>query len=180
MIKNLLHNIPAGKNPPEEIYVVVENPKGGKNKYEYDEELGVIKLDRVIYGTNCWPTDYGFIPQTWNPEDGDPLDVMILSTNGTFPGCVVAARPLGLIKLMDTGEKDDKIIAAPADDPRFDHLKSIDDLPDHHKKELTNFWETYVLLQPNKDIEVIGWGSAKEAKEMIKKAIEEYKRKFPE
>jgi inorganic pyrophosphatase len=175
---NLLHSIPPGPNPPDEVYCLVEIPRGTSNKYEYDKKLSVFRLDRVLYGAMFYPTEYGFIPQTLSIEDKDPLDIMVVSTYPTFPGCLLSTRPIGMVKMTDSGEEDNKIIAVPTDDPRFTSTKEIDDLGPHFKKETQNFWENYAALQPNKEIVVNGWGSADEAKKMIQKAIEDYKGEF--
>lgn len=173
-MSNLVHSIPTGENPPEEINCLVEIPKGCTNKYEYDKKYGAFKLDRVLYEAVFYPTEYGIIPQTLNREDGDPLDIMVLSTFSTFPGCVISCRPIGALRLEDSGESDDKIIAVPFDDPRFDEVKNLDDLSSHAKKEIKNFWENYAELQPDKKIKVIGWSGKAKAHQLIKAAIKTY------
>lgn len=175
---DLFHNLPPGPNPPEEVYCVVEIPRGESNKYEYDKNLGVIKLDRALYGSVFYPTEYGFIPQAWSKEDTDPLDIMVLSTFTTFPGCLLEARPIGLLRMIDSGEKDNKIIAAASSDPRFEEVNDLSGLSSHFKKEIENFWETYATLQPHKEIKIEGWSGIKKAYEVIEKAIAEYKKKF--
>lgn len=168
--------LPSGKNPPEEIYALIEIPRGCSNKYEYDKKMGVFRLDRVLYEAVFYPTEYGVVPQTLT-GDGDPLDIMIPSTFPTFPGCLISCRPIGVIKLGDSGQKDDKIIAVPIDDPRFEDIKKLDDFSPHFKKEIKNFWENYAELQPNKEIKVKGWGNQREAKKIILQAIENYHQK---
>lgn len=177
-IQNLWQKIPAGSNPPGEINCVVEIPKGSTNKYEYSTEWGAFKLDRVLYQTVFFPTEYGFVPGTWNEKDGDPLDIMVLATFPTFPGCVISCRPIGVIKIVDTGEEDDKILAVALNDPRFEQIKNLDDLPPHAKKEITNFWENYAQLQPEKETKVEGWAGKQEAEKMISQTIEAYEKKF--
>jgi inorganic pyrophosphatase len=174
---NLVYSLPIGKNPPFEVNCLVEIPKGGTNKYEYDRQLGVFKLDRVLYEAVFYPTEYGVIPQTLNKEDGDPLDVMVLSTFPTFPGCLVSCRPIGVLRLIDSGEEDNKIIAVPADDPRFEEIKELDDLTTHTKKEIKNFWENYAELQPEKKIKVEGWSGKEKAHELIKLASKNFQEK---
>lgn len=176
---NLFHLIPVGENPPQEINCLVEIAKGGTNKYEYDHHSGYFRLDRVLYEAVYYPTEYGIIPQTWNEKDKDPLDIMVLSSFSTFPGCVISCRPIGVIRIDDSGEQDDKIIAVPMDDPRFSQIKKLKDLPPHAKKEIENFWENYSELQPNKTIKIEGWGEKKAAHELIKKAAAKYQEKFP-
>ncbi|MBU1127401.1 inorganic diphosphatase, partial [Patescibacteria group bacterium] len=175
---NLFHIVPKGDRFPSEVNCIVEIAKGGKNKYEYDHHAGFFKLDRVLYEAVYYPTEYGIIPQTWNTKDEDPLDVMVLSSFSTFPGCVISCKPIGMIKIDDTGEEDNKIIAVPADDPRFSDIKDLDDMPAHSKKEIENFWTNYSELQPDKKIIIKGWSEKKAALEEIRVAAENYKRKF--
>lgn len=171
-----LHDLSAGKNAPDEINVVIEIPKGSQNKYEIDKETGVISLDRVLYGANIYPHDYGFVPQThW--EDGDALDAFVLTTNTLFPGCLVKARPIGILNMVDAGEADEKLICVPVDDPRFDEIKDIADIEPHLIKEIKNFLETYKLLQ-NKEVTIGGVEGADKAKEAVKKGMEMYKEEF--
>ena len=112
-----------------------------------------------------------------NREDGDPLDIMVLSTFATFPGCVISCRPIGVLRLNDSGEEDNKIIAVPADDPRFEEIKDLADLPGHTKKEIKNFWQNYAELQPDKKIKVKGWSGKEKAHEIIKAASATYHKK---
>jgi inorganic pyrophosphatase len=177
---NLLHAINAGEKAPEEVNVVVENCKGSSNKIEYDRENNVFKLDRVLYSAVYWPFEYGFIPQTWS-EDEDPLDICVLITHPTFPGCVIKARPIGVIKLEDEHGLDSKILAVATEDPvySYDHVcTGIRDVPSHILREIREFFETYKRLEPGKWVKVKGWGDAKEAKELIVKAMKAYEKKF--
>lgn len=177
-MQNLFHQIPVGPNPPKKVFCLVEIPKGSTNKYEYDEKLGVFRLDRVLYEAVFFPMEYGIIPRTWNAKDGDPLDIMVLTTFPTFPGCLLACRPIGVLRLVDSGEEDDKIIAVPSDDPRFSKIETLDDIHSHLKKEIKNFWENYAELQPNKKIVVAGWNEPKAAWKMIKEGQKNYELKF--
>lgn len=177
MQANLARKLPSGINPPSNVYCLVEIPKGCSNKYEYDKKLGVFRLDRVLYEAVFYPTEYGIIPQTLE-EDGDPLDIMVFSTFPTFPGCLISCRPVGVLKMMDSGKKDNKIIAVPADDPRFDQIKDSTDLSPHTKKEIKNFWENYAELQTDKKIKVLGWNDKKKAQQLIEKAIKAYQKKL--
>jgi inorganic pyrophosphatase len=172
---NLMHDIDAGSS--EEINVVVENVKGSSNKIEYDNEKGCFSLDRVLYSPVFWPFDYGFIPRTWH-EDEDPVDVVLLTTYPTFPGCVVKARPIGVIIMEDEKGIDDKIVAVPVKDPRFKNVKSINDLNEHLKKEIQDFFESYKKLEPGKFVKFKEWQGLEKAKEIIEKAKEAYKKKF--
>jgi len=174
---NLLHDVSIGKKWPEVVNVVIENAKGSSNKIEYDKDDKVFKLDRVLYSAVFWPFDYGFVPQTWH-EDEDPVDVVLLTTYPTFPGCVVEARPIGLLLMEDEKGLDDKVIAVPVKDPRFSHINSVEDLPSHLKKEIKEFFETYKRLEPGKWVKVKEWKGKEVAIETIKKAAERYKEKF--
>lgn len=175
---SLLYTLPAGPKPPSIVTAVVEIPKGSVNKYEYDYEAGYFRLDRVLRQTIFYPTEYGFIPQTWNEKDGDPLDIMILSSFPTFTGCVVDARPIGVILLNDTGEQDNKIVSVLIDDPRFQDIKDLKDLPSHFRPEIENFWKHYSSLEPNKTVEIQGWQNAKAAQKIISDGISLFKEKF--
>lgn len=172
---NLVHLLPTGEKPPREVNCLVEIPKGATNKYEYDKEYGVFKLDRVLYEAVFYPAEYGVIPQTLE-DDGDPLDAMVLSTFPTFPGCVISCRPIGALRLNDSGEVDNKIIAVPADDPRFEEINDLEDLRSHTKKEIKNFWGNYAELQPDKKIKIEGWNGKEKARELITAAIKAYQK----
>ena len=172
---NLFKDIPAGENLPEEINVVVEIPKNSKNKYEYDEEKGYFKLDRALYSSVFFPFEYGFVPQT-HSADGDPLDVVLLSTNPSLQGCLVEAQPIGVLLMADEAGEDNKVIAVPKEkiDPRFSQIKDIEDLPQHLKKEIQSFFEDYKKLEPNKFVKIKEWESREKALEIIKKAAADY------
>ena len=170
---NLLHDIPAGK--AEEMNVIVEIPKFSKNKYEIDKETGAITLDRVLYSPVHYPTDYGYIPETLS-EDGDPLDIMVIGGEPVPPGCVVKARPIGFIKMVDGGEQDNKILAVQKNNPRFDTVKDLSDIElsnPHLLKEIAHFAAVYKELQ-GKKVEVQGWENAEAAKAEIRRAQEAY------
>ena len=172
---NLFKEVLPGKSPPQEINVVIEVPKGSSNKYEYNEEKGYFELDRTLYSPLFFPFSYGFIPQT-RSEDGDSLDVVLLSTFPVSPGCLVVARPIGLLVMEDEAGEDNKIIAVPQEkiDPRFKEIQDIQDLPDHLKKEIKEFFEAYKRLEPGKFVKLKGWEGRDKAKEMIEKAIQNY------
>jgi inorganic pyrophosphatase len=165
-----VHNIGPGKKFPNEIYVVLEIPKGSKNKYEFNEEFGLIELDRVNYTAMAHPYDYGFIPGT-RSEDGDHLDAFVLLDNSAFPGALVSARPVGVLFMVDDGEKDEKIIAVPSKDPRYNHIKDLSDLSPHIKKEIEHFFLHYKDLQ-KVVVELKGWGNSEKAKDVIEKSRE--------
>lgn len=156
----------------EKFNVVVEIPMGSQDKYEYDEELDVIKLDRVLYGAQRYPANYGFIPQT-RAEDGDHTDVVLFTTNPIMPGAMVTARAIGFMEMVDAGEKDNKIIGVPTEDPRFNHIQTLQDLGEHVLKEVQNFFETYKVLQ-GKKVEVKGYQNKNRAIEEIEKTKEAY------
>ncbi len=147
---NLLHDIKAGT--PEEMNVIIEINKGSKNKYEIDKETGIIALDRVMHSAQDYPFDYGFVPQTlW--DDGDALDVVLLTTHALFPGVLVRARAVGIMHMIDGGEADEKVIAVPTGDPRFANVQDIADVNPHTLKEIQHFFATYKQIQ-KKEVEV--------------------------
>lgn len=172
---NLLHDIAPGDKTPNEITVVVEIQKGSKNKYELDKATGMIKLDRVMHTGQDYPFDYGFVPQThWH--DGDPLDVVLLTTYPLVPGLLLAARPVGVFDMIDDGESDAKILAVPVKDPRFANINDLSDVNPHTIEEIRHFFETYKLVQ-KKEVSIPTIRDAASAKEVIKEAIDLYKEK---
>lgn len=150
--------------------VIIEIPQGSRNKYEVDKKTNRIRLDRVLYSSVQYPADYGYFENTLC-DDGDPLDVLVITRFPTFPGCVVGARPIAVFNMIDGGEGDEKIIAVPEDDPYFDAWNDIKDMPEALKNEIEEFFRTYKNLQKKK-VEVKGWGDAKEAEKTIRKATE--------
>ena len=177
MSLHLWHNLSSGPKAPETVYAVVEVPKGNRNKYEYSKTAGVIRLDRVLYSPLHYPGDYGFIPQTYF-EDGDPMDILVMMNAPTFPGCVIEARPLGMFKMIDGGEKDYKVLAVPATDPHFDEFDSFEDFPRHFPKEVEHFFMVYKQLQGN-PVNNDGWVGAEETHKAILNAMDLYRKKFP-
>lgn len=168
---NLLHDIAPGK--PEAINVIIEINKGAKNKYEIDKETGIIALDRVAHTAQDFPFDYGFIPQTlW--DDGDAVDVVLLTTYPLIPGILVRARPIAIMSMIDSGDRDDKIIAVPKDDPRWADTQDLNDINPHTLKEIEHFYSTYKKLQ-NKVVEVTGFKGQKEAIEAFERGQKLYK-----
>lgn len=175
MNSNPWESLPLGEKAPDVVNVVVEIPKGSHNKYEFDEKLGVIKLDRVLYSPFYYPLDYGFIPQT-RSEDGDHLDVLVIGSDPVPVGCVLEVRPIGILGMIDSGEPDAKILAVQAKNPRFDAIKDIKDIETfspHLLKEVVHFFEHYKDLQ-GKKVETNGWSDASAAKAEIKKAADAY------
>ena len=161
-----------GKKAPDEVNVVIEIPLGSNIKYEYDKEEGIIKVDRVLYTSMVYPFNYGFVPGTLE-EDGDPIDVLVISDYTLFPGTVIEARPVGILYMRDEEGEDAKIIAVPKDktDPRYSNIKDIIDLPQATKDKINHFFEHYKELEPGKWVKVSGWGGVTEAKARINEAI---------
>ena len=155
------------------VDAVIEIPMGTKNKFEVDKETGRIKLDRVLYSALSYPGEYGYIENTLS-LDNDPLDILILSSYPTFPGCIVPARVLGYLEIIDNGEHDEKVIAVVDKDPRFDHIKTFDDLTSHQKAEIKDFFQNYKTLQ-NVKVEIKDFHKEKEALELIENCKNLYK-----
>ena len=173
---NLWHEISAGNNLPKEINVIVEIPKGSKNKYEIDKETGLIALDRAMHSAQDYPFDYGFVPQSfW--DDNDALDVILLTTYPLAPGILVNARPVAIMGMIDSGDKDDKIIAVPVDDPRWDEVKDLSDINKHTLKEMEHFFSTYKKIQ-EKEVEVTGFEGRDAAEKAIERGLSLYKEKY--
>jgi len=161
-----------GKKAPDEVNVVIEIPLGSNIKYEYDEEEGIVKVDRVLYTSMVYPFNYGFVPGTLE-EDGDPIDVLVITDYTLFPGTVIEARPIGILYMRDEEGEDAKIIAVPKDktDPTYSNIKDIIDLPQAIKNKINHFFEHYKELEPGKWVKVSGWGGVSEAKARINEAI---------
>src|SRR3982074_2074388 len=169
---NLWHDLPVGANPPEPVTAVIEIPSGSRNKYELDKVSGMLKLDRVLFSAVHYPGDYGFIPRTLH-EDNDPLDVLVIVKEQTFPGCQIDVRPIGVLKMLDRGEPDDKILSVPLHDPYHEEYFDIADIPQHMLKEVEHFFHTYKDLE-GKRVEILGWGKSGEAMEIINQSITRY------
>ncbi len=165
--------VPIGADAPQRINAVIEIPRGSNFKYEYDEVLDVIKLDRVLHSPLFYPVDYGFIPQT-RSEDGDHLDVLVVVTAASFPGCVMQVRPLALLRMIDEKGEDYKILAVPTTEPRFEDVTRLDDLSSHIPREIQHFFEIYKTLE-SKPVEVLGWYSLEEAHAEILRSMEAYR-----
>ncbi len=170
---NLWKDLPAGPKMPDVVNIVVEIPKGSRNKYEYDKETGAIRLDRVLYSSIHYPGDYGFVAQTLY-DDGDPLDILVMVTEPTFSGCVIQARPIGLFRMKDKGEPDDKILAVPSSDPLFGDYHDIGDIPQHFLQEVEHFFAVYKDLEGHV-VKPLGWEGAEPAREHIKRALSAYR-----
>lgn len=169
-----LAKIPLGKNAPKEVYCVIENTKGSKMKYEYDEDIEAMKFKRTIEYGNGYPVDYGFVPSTL-AEDGDPLDIMIISETPLQQGAVVQARPIGYLEMADQKGTDRKIIAVPTKDPSYDNVNNISDLPKTRLDEIADFFANYKKGDPSRWSKVDGWKGSKEAYAEIEKCAERAK-----
>lgn len=140
------HDVEIGDQAPQFVNAIIEIPKGSKAKYELDKKSGLIKMDRILFSSVQYPANYGFIPQTYC-EDKDPLDILVLGQEPAIPLCIMRAKPIGVMKMVDQGEADDKIIAVHADDPEYSHINSLDELPPHRMKEIQRFFEDYKMLE---------------------------------
>ena len=169
---NLLHDIDPGTK--DAMNVIIEIPKNSNNKYEIDKETGLIKLDRANYSSAAYPFDYGFVPQTlW--DDGDALDVVMLTTYPLLPGILVHARPVGIMKMVDCGDPDEKIIAVPVEDKRWDDVQDITDINQHQLKEFVHFFETYKQLRGKPSpVEINGYDGREAAQAAFEKARKMY------
>lgn len=173
---NLWREISSGEETPEVINVIIECPKGSKNKYEIDKETGLIKLDRAMKTSQDYPFDYGFVPQSlW--DDGDALDVVLFTTYPLAPGILVEARPVGIMHMIDGGEGDDKILAVPKSDPRWDNVKDLEDLNEYSIKELKHFFETYKSIE-NKSVVIDGCEGREVALDAVRKGLKMYSDKY--
>ncbi|AFZ20760.1 inorganic pyrophosphatase [Allocoleopsis franciscana PCC 7113] len=164
-----LSRIPAQPKPGL-INVLIEIPAGSKNKYEFDKDLQAFALDRVLYASVQYPYDYGFVPNTL-ADDGDPLDGMVLMDQPTFPGCVIAARPIGMLEMIDGGDRDEKILCVPDKDPRYTHVKSLQDIAPHRLEEIAEFFRTYKNLE-KKVTEILGWKDVGHVMPLVEKCIQ--------
>jgi inorganic pyrophosphatase len=157
-----------------ELTCIVEIPKGSRNKYEYDPELGAIKLDRFISASVVYPTDYGYVPDTLAP-DGDPLDVLVCVSEPTFPGCVIIAKTVGLFRMADEKGPDDHVLCVPIADPGWNTYEDVDDLPKQLRDEIGHFFSVYKDLDPDRHSQVKGWAGRAEALKAIEAAREAFR-----
>jgi inorganic pyrophosphatase len=176
MLINLWKDIETGSKPPEVINVIVEIPAGSRNKYEYQKQTGGIRLDRVLSSSLKYPGDYGLIPRT-HFDDGDPLDVLVMVTEPTFPGCIIEVRPLGIFRMLDKGLSDDKVLAVPVRNPLYDSYQDLADVPPHYLREVAHFFSVYKDLEGVR-VEPIGWEPASGAHESIRHAMRLYREMF--
>ena len=170
---NPWHDVNIGKNAPETVTGIIEIPRNCRAKYELDKDSGLLILDRVLYSSINYPSNYGFIPQTYC-DDGDPLDILVLSQIDIVPMCLVEARPIGVMRMLDEGESDDKIIAVAVNDMSVGHIQDVSELPAHSILELRSFFEDYKKLE-NKEVIVEDFQGHEIAREVIEKSIVDYK-----
>lgn len=170
------HGVSPGESAPRIVNAVIEIPKGSRAKYEIDKASGLLKLDRVIYSSFMYPINYGFIPQTLG-DDKDPLDILVLSSISVQPLCLMEARVLGVMQMVDHGDADDKIIAVSTTDPAVNYMNNIEELPQHFFNELRNFFEEYKKLE-NKVVKVEEFQDKVSALKIIETALDLYKDTF--
>jgi len=172
------HTIPQDK-APEILNLIVEIYQGDFNKYEYNKDLGILELDRVLYGPTFYPVNYCDVPNTWNKHDGDPLDAVVFSTGDILPGVLVKGRVIGMLEMWDNEEIDHKIVCVNHKDPRYDHVQKVEDLTPYQRKDLITFMETYKHAQTGPGTVKVGeYLDKQKAYDLIKEGLEEYNRKF--
>lgn len=167
------HDVDPGDSAPELVRAVVELSKGSKNKYELDKTTGLLSVDRVLFSSVVYPANYGFIPQTWC-DDGDPLDILVLGQEPVVPLALIWASPIGVMKMRDQGQEDDKIVAVHARDPEYRGYRSIRELPPHRLDELRKFFEDYKELE-GKEVTVDEFLDRDAALQIVRRALEDYR-----
>ncbi|MBV7531497.1 MULTISPECIES: inorganic diphosphatase [Chitinophaga] len=176
MMTNPWHSVSPGNEVPHIVNAIIEIPKGCRAKYELDKESGLLKLDRVLYSSVYYPANYGFIPQSYC-DDHDPLDILVLSQVDCVPMCIIEAKVIGVMQMIDGGEADDKIIAVAANDMSVNHINDISELPPHFIEEMRHFFEEYKTLE-RKTVKVEEFQDKAKAEEIIKKSFEDYRKIF--
>jgi inorganic pyrophosphatase len=171
---NPLHDLEVGPDPPHVLNAYIEIPQGSRNKYEVDKDTGVLRFDRLLYSAVHYPGDYGFVPRTL-AEDGDALDVLVLITEPTVPGCLIQVRPLGMFDMRDEKGIDHKVLAVPLSDPFMEGFHELDDIPPHRLREIDHFFAVYKELE-GKETVTGGWGGRDRAIAAVEAAIERYER----
>jgi inorganic pyrophosphatase len=166
------HDIAAGPAVPDELNVVIEIPRGSRNKYELDKTTGLFRFDRLLYSAVYYPGDYGFIPRTL-ADDDDPLDVLVMVTVPTFPGCLIVVRPIGVFEMSDEKGGDEKILAVPVRDPLYDEYQRLADAPRHFLREVEHFFAIYKELEGVRTT-IIGWRDRDVACSIISTAVARY------
>jgi inorganic pyrophosphatase len=172
MLGQSLYDIDPGEEMPEIVRMIVEIPKNSANKYEYDGKLGLFRLDRSLYSSVHYPGDYGFIPGTL-AEDNDPLDILTLVTEPSITGCLIMVRPVGILNMIDSEERDQKVLAVPMRNPRYEQIHTIDQVFPHVRREIEHFFTIYKELE-GKRTEMEGWGGPKEARKAILESRQAY------
>jgi inorganic pyrophosphatase len=175
-MQNLWRDLRPGPKAPDVVYAIIEIPKGSRNKYEYHKETGIIVLDRVLFSSLVYPGDYGLIPRTFY-DDGDPLDILLMTNEPTFPGCIIQARPIGIFRMLDRDLADDKVLAVPETDPLFSEYHDLKDVPPHFLQEVSHFFEVYKDLEGMRT-KPLGWEDAASAKRDIMRAVGLYDDRF--
>ncbi len=168
----MLYDIDPGPECPEVVRAIIEIPQNSANKYEYDGTLGVFRMDRALYSPMHYPGDYGFIPGTL-ADDNDPLDVLVLVQQPSFPGCLIEVRPVGMLNMVDNNERDQKVLAVPTKNPRYDQIHTMDQIFSHVKREIEHFFSIYKELE-GKVTKMQGWGGPREVRKAISEARERY------
>nr|WP_202515804.1 MULTISPECIES: inorganic diphosphatase [unclassified Streptomyces] len=162
------------EEPPVEFDVTIEIPKGSRNKYEVDHETGRIRLDRRLFTSTAYPTDYGFVENTLG-EDGDPLDALVILDEPTFPGCLIRCRAIGMFRMTDEAGGDDKLLCVPSTDPRVEHLRDIHHVSEFDRLEIQHFFEVYKDLEPGKSVEGANWVGRTDAEVEIERSYKRFK-----
>jgi inorganic pyrophosphatase len=166
------HDLEPGPSPPDEMTVIVEIPRGSRNKYELDKRSGLFRLDRVLYSAVHYPGDYGFFPRSY-AMDNDPLDALVMVTVPTFPGCSIPVRPVGLFRMKDRDEMDEKVLCVPVIDPLYDEYETISDVPGHFLREVEHFFRVYKDLEGAR-VTTLGWEDRTAARTVINDALSRY------
>ena len=167
-----LYDLDPGPELPELVRMIVEIPKNSSNKYEYDGALGVFRLDRALYSPMHYPGDYGFIPGTL-ADDHDPMDVLCLVNDPSFPGCLIEVRPVGILNMVDNAEGDQKVLAVPTHNPRYDEIHTMDQIFPHVRREIEHFFTIYKELE-HRQTKMLGWGGPREARKAILDSRQQY------
>lgn len=176
MMTNPWHSVSPGSEVPNVVNAIIEIPKGCRAKYELDKESGLLKLDRVLYSSVYYPANYGFIPQSYC-DDHDPLDILVISQIECVPMCIIDAKVIGVMQMIDGGEADDKIIAVAANDMSVNHINDISELPPHFIDEMRHFFEEYKKLE-KKTVVVEEFQNKEKAKQIILQSFEDYRKSF--
>jgi inorganic pyrophosphatase len=170
------HGVPPGDQAPRIVNAVIEIPQGSRAKYEIDKDSGLLKLDRIIYSSFYYPCNYGFIPQTYG-DDKDPLDILVITSLPVQAMCLMQAKVIGVMQMIDSGDADDKIIAVAQNDPSVNHYNNIEEIPPHFFEELRHFFEEYKKLE-NKSVQVNEFGDKAKALAIIEDSFKQYKDNF--